>query len=385
MILIKNCRVYAPEDIGKKDVLIAGTKIISIKDKINLSSNITLKEIDGKDMMIFPGFIDGHVHIAGAGGEGGPATRTPEIQLGDLIKGGITSVVGCLGTDGITRNVESVLMKAKGLRIDGVSAWINTGAYQVPTPTILGDVAKDIALIDEVIGVGEIAISDHRSSFPTVEELIRLAELSRVGAMLGGKGGVVNLHMGDAKNPFDLIYKAVEKSELQFSQFLPTHCNRNDYIFEDAKKYGKNGFVDITASSYPYFPEYEIKPSQAIDELVKSGVPIEHITMTSDGGGSLPDFDENGNLIKLVSGPPKSIFRETIDLIKNEKMPIEKAILPVTKNPASILKLKNKGEIKENFDADIIVLSKDFEIIHLIANGKMLIENKKIVKKGYFE
>jgi beta-aspartyl-dipeptidase (metallo-type) len=240
-------------------------------------------------------------------------------------------------------------------------------------------------LIDEVIGVGEIAIADHRSSFPTVEELIRLAELARVGGMLGGKAGVVNLHMGDAKNPFNLIYEAVEKSELNFSQFLPTHCNRNDYIFEDAKEYGKKGFVDITASSYPYFPEYEVKPSKAIDELVKSGVPIEHITMTSDGGGSLPDFDENGNLVKLVSGPPASIFRETIDLIRNEKMPIEKAILPVTKNPATILKLKNKGQIKENFDADVIVLSKNFEIIHLIANGTMMIENKKIIKKGYFE
>jgi beta-aspartyl-dipeptidase (metallo-type) len=385
MILIKNCVVYAPENIGKKDILIAGKKIIAIKDKIELQTDINIKIIDASDMIIFPGFIDGHVHIAGAGGEGGPATRTPEIQLGDLLKGGITTVIGCLGTDGITRNVESVLMKAKALKEDGISAWINTGAYQVPTPTILGDVAKDISLIDEVIGVGEIAIADHRSSFPMVEELIRLAELARVGGMLGGKAGVVNLHMGDAKNPFNLIYEAVEKSELNFSQFLPTHCNRNDYIFEDAKEYGKKGFVDITASSYPYFPEYEVKPSKAIDELVKSGVPIEHITMTSDGGGSLPDFDENGNLVKLVSGPPASIFRETIDLIRNEKMPIEKAILPVTKNPATILKLKNKGQIKENFDADVIVLSKDFEIIHLIANGTMMIENKKIIKKGYFE
>ncbi len=385
MILIKNCELYSPECQGKKDILLAGGKIIKISDKITLETNFEIRTIDANGMKVFPGFIDGHVHIAGAGGEGGPATRTPEIQLGDLIKGGITSVVGCLGTDGFTRSVEAVLMKAKALKEDGISAWINTGAYQVPTPTILGDVAKDISLIEEVIGVGEVAISDHRSSFPTTEELIRLAEHSRVGGMLGGKAGVVNLHMGDAKNPFEPIYQAVEKSELKFSQFLPTHCNRNDYIFEDAKEYGKRGFVDITASSYPYFPEYEIKPSKAIKELVESGVPIEHITMTSDGGGSLPDFDENGNLVKLVSGPPASIFRETIDLIRNEKMPIEKAILPVTKNPATILKLKNKGELKENFDADLIVLSDDFEIVFLIAKGKMMIDNKKIVKKGYFE
>ena len=385
MILIKNVQVYAPDNLGKKDILLAGEKIVKISDKIDLQTNMDVTVIDGSDMLAFPGFIDGHVHIAGAGGEGGPATRTPEIQLGDLLKGGITTVIGCLGTDGFTRSVEAVLMKAKALKEDGISAWINTGAYQVPTPTILGDVAKDIALIEEVIGVGEVAISDHRSSFPTVYELIRLAEHARVGGMLGGKAGVVNLHMGDAKNPFKPIYEAVEKSELNFTQFLPTHCNRNDYIFEDAKEYGKHGYIDITASSYPYFPEYEVKPSKAIKELVESGVPIEHITMTSDGGGSLPDFDENGNLVKLVSGPPASIFRETIDLIKEEKMPAEKAILPVTKNPAQILKLKNKGEIKENYDADLILLTSDYKIEYVMAKGNILIENGKTVKKGYFE
>ena len=385
MILIKNVQVYAPDNLRKKDILLAGEKIVKISEKIDLQTNMDVTVIDGSDMLAFPGFIDGHVHIAGAGGEGGPATRTPEIQLGDLLKGGITTVIGCLGTDGFTRSVEAVLMKAKALKEDGISAWINTGAYQVPTPTILGDVAKDIALIEEVIGVGEVAISDHRSSFPTVYELIRLAEHARVGGMLGGKAGVVNLHMGDAKNPFKPIYEAVEKSELNFTQFLPTHCNRNDYIFEDAKEYGKHGYIDITASSYPYFPEYEVKPSKAIKELVESGVPIEHITMTSDGGGSLPDFDENGNLVKLVSGPPASIFRETIDLIKEEKMPAEKAILPVTKNPAQILKLKNKGEIKENYDADLILLTSDYKIEYVMAKGNILIENGKTVKKGYFE
>jgi len=385
MKIIKNAQIYSPENIGVKDILIAGEKIIAIRENIELPKSWKFEEIDATGMMVFPGFIDAHVHIAGAGGEGGPRTRTPEMQLSQMLLAGVTTVIGCLGTDGFTRSVESVLMKAKGLRDEGVSAWIYTGAYQVPTPTITGEVGKDIALIDEIVGVGEIAISDHRSSFPSIEELIRLTEHARVGGMLGGKAGIVNIHMGDAKNPFQPIHDCVNKSELKYTQFLPTHCNRNDYIFEDAKEYGKKGYIDITTSSYPYFPEYEIKPSTALKLLLEAGVPIEHITFTSDACGSLPDFDEKGNLRRLEMGLPSSNLRELSEAIRNEGIPIEVALKVLTSNVADILKLKNKGRVAEGKDADIIILNKDFEIIHLIARGNMMIKESKLLRRGAYE
>ncbi len=387
MYLIKKVSVYSPEFLGEKDIFIAGEKIIAIKNNIEISGlkNLDVEIVDGKGKKIIPGLIDAHVHIAGAGGEGGPATRTPEIQLSQMLAGGITTVIGCLGTDGMTRSLNSVLMKVKSLREQGVSAWMYTGSYQVPTPTIMGDVGKDIAMIDEIIGVGEIALSDHRSSCPTTNELIRLVEHARVGGMLGGKAGIANIHMGDAKNPFKPIYDAVDKSELKLTQFLPTHCNRNGYIFEDAKKYGKEGYIDITASSYPYYPEYEIKPSKAIAEFLKAGVPLEHITMTSDGNGSLPDFDENGNLVRLEMGQPKSIFDELIDTVKNENIPLEDTMKVVTSNVADILKLKNKGRIAENLDADLVILDDNYQISEVIAKGRLMVSNYKMLKKGTYE
>ena len=385
MLLLKNCDLYAPEKQGKKDIFIAGKKIVAIADKIPEPTGIEVKVLDLNGLKVIPGLIDAHVHIAGAGGEGGPASRTPEMQLSHMLEAGVTTVIGCLGTDGMTRNLESVLMKAKGLRQEGVSAWIYTGSYQVPTPTILGDVGKDIALIDEVIGVGEIAISDHRSSFPTAHEHIRLAEHARVGGMLGGKCGIVNIHMGDAKSPFKPLYEAVAMSELNFKQFLPTHCNRNTYIFEDAKTFGKKGYIDITASSYPYFPEYEVKPSKAISELVKAGVPLEHITLTSDACGSLPDFDEKGNLRRLEMGYPKSVFDEIADTVKTEKMKLEKAMKVATSNIADILWLKGKGRIALNKDADVVAIDNDFNILHVIAMGEQMVENGKMLRKGSYE
>mgnify|MGYP006297609485 FL=1 len=372
MILIKDAEVYNPDYLGKKDVLIAGGKFIAVK-----------AEVDG--LKLVPGIIDPHVHIAGAGGEGGPSTRTAEIALSELLEGGVTTVIGCLGTDGFTRDVRSVLMKVKSLREEGISSWMYTGSYQVPPPSITGDYAKDIALIDEIIGLGEISLSDHRSSNPSNEEFIKLVEHARVAGMLGGKAGIVNIHMGDAANPFEPILRAIQNSELPYSQFYPTHCNRNSEIFNDAKIYGKKGFIDLTSSSYPFFPDEEVKPSKAIREFIEAGVPVEHITMSSDANGSLPNFDKKGNLINLEKGKPKANLKELKDTIMEEDVPMETALKVVTSNVADILKLKQKGKIEKAKDADAMLLDDAFRIKFLFANGELMIENYQIIKKGNFE
>lgn len=384
LTLLKNAKVFAPESLGEKDILIGGGQILAIQDHIDLDSSF-IETIDCKGKIIVPGFIDAHVHIAGAGGEGGPGTRTPEMQLSHMIEAGVTSVIGCLGTDGFTRSFESVLMKVKALRDEGVSAWMYAGSYQVPTNTLTGDVGKDISLIEEVIGVGEIALSDHRSSHPTTSELTKLAAHSRVGGMLGGKAGILNIHMGDAQNPFQPLYDLEAQSELKLTQFLPTHCNRNHYIYEDAKEYGKRGYVDLTTSSYPYFPEYEIKSSKAVKGFLESGVPEEHITMTSDAFGSLPDFDEHGNLVKLEMGLLTSLYQEWKDAILEEGISIETALKTVTSNPARILKLHQKGNLKVNKDADILILDENLELNSVIAMGKWMMKDKKLLKKGNYE
>ncbi len=385
MILFKECDLFSPEPQGVKDVLVAGGKVVAVADTIGEPAGVEVDVISAGGLRMVPGFVDGHVHTAGAGGEGGPATRTPEMPLSYLLEAGVTTVIGCLGTDGLTRSVESVLMKTKSLRAEGVSSWMLTGAYQVPTPTILGDVGKDIAMIDEVIGAGEIAISDHRSSGPTVDELIKLVAHARVGGMLGGKGGIVNFHMGDAKNPFQILHDVVARSELKYTQFLPTHCNRNDYIFEDTKTYGKTGYVDITASSWPFFPEYETKPSRAIVELLAAGVPLEHITMTSDGCGSLPDFDDQGNLVQLEMGKPKSVLDELRDTVLEEKLELGQAVQVISTNPARIFKLPGKGVVAPGADADLVLLDSEFRVYHMVARGEMMVRDAVPLKKGSYE
>lgn len=385
MYLFKHASIYAPEYQGEKDVLIGGSRILAVGNELEPGKGMDVEVINARGLIMVPGFIDAHVHIAGAGGEGGPASRTPELPLSYLLEGGVTGVVGCLGTDGFTRSQESVLMKAKALKEEGLSAWMYAGAYQLPTPSLTGEIGRDISLVEEVIGAGEIALADHRSSAPTLEELIKFTEHARVGGMLGGKAGVVNIHLGDAEKPFDLLYQAVENSELPLKQFFPTHINRNSHIFEEAKTYGKKGWVDITASSYKAFPDIEVKPAVAIGSLLRAGVPLEHITMTSDANGSLPEFDANGQLTKVAFGKPVSILEELRDAVLQEKLPLGQALAVVTKNPANVLKLARKGEIRPEADADVLLLDEDLGIDSVFAMGHPMMLNGRLLKIGTYE
>lgn len=388
--IIKNAKIYAPEYLGIKDVVLVGDKIHSIGNNFEINENnaVIVDVIDGNGKILTPGFIDNHVHLIGGGGEGGFKTRTPEITLTDITTAGITTVVGCLGTDGITRNMMSLLAKARGLDEEGITAYIYSGSYQIPVTTITGDVSKDIIAIDKIIGVGEIAISDHRSSQPTLDELKRLVSDARVAGILSGKAGIVNIHVGDGDGKIDYLINIVESTEIPYTQFIPTHMNRNEDLFVQSMEYGKSGgFIDFTTSSDPSFWEDgEVKCSNALRRCYDAGVPDTNITFSSDGQGSLPMFNEKREFVGLKVGKVISLFQEIRDAVLDEHLPLEKVLKTITSNPATLLKLKGKGRIKEGYDADLVLLDEKHLIVDtVIAKGQIMIKNKEIKVFGTFE
>lgn len=387
--LIKGAEVYAPAYLGQKDVLLSGATIHMIADSISNFQEYDVLEVDGRGKCLMPSLIDSHVHILGGGGEGGFHTRTPEIMLSDILIGGVTTVVGCLGTDGTTRTMASLIAKAKGLEEEGITAYVYTGSYQVPVRTVTGSVIDDLILIDKIIGTGEIALSDHRSSQPTIEEFSKIVADTRVGGILSGKAGIVNIHIGDGKPMLSYLRHVADQTEIPVSNMIPTHINRSAALMREGIDYAKkyHGYIDLTTSSDPNHPdEDEVKASLGLKTALNAGVPITQVTFSSDGQGSLPVFDDHGNYKGLGVGKSASLYNEMQDAVQNEQIPLEQALMPVTANPAVLLRLSSKGFVKAGNDADLILADKHTLTIDTVfARGRMMVQNGEVIVKGTFE
>ena len=390
--IIRNAKVYQPEYAGRKDILILNGKIAAMGENLtaDFGGCIEVREIQGEGMAAVPGFIDSHEHILGGGGEGGFHTRTPEASLKDLIMNGITTVVGCIGTDGIGRDMTALLAKAHGLENEGISTYAYTGSYQVPVRTLTDSILKDIMMLDKVIGVGEVAISDHRSSQPTFQEFARIAADARVAGMLSGKAGIINVHLGDSPRKLDLIQKVVHDTEIPASQFLPTHVNRNAALFDDCLQFAKEGgTIDFTGNEDIDYWETicdEVRVCKGIRRLLDMGISSDRFTISSDGQGSMPVFNARGEFQGIGIGKASCLLKEVRECVQKEDIPLETAVKGITSNPASVLKLSGKGHIKPGYDADICLLKEDaLTLDTVIAKGQVMVQDGKQVVFGTFE
>jgi len=388
MLLVKNAEVYAPERLGRRDILAAGGRILALAEVIAAPAlPCPVETIEAEGLVALPGFVDCHVHAIGGGGEGGFATRTPELSLGDCVRAGVTTVVGTLGTDGVARSMEALVAKVYALREEGISAWAWSGSYRVPQRTVTGDLMRDIMMIDPIIGAGEVAISDHRSSRPSLDELGRIAAEARVAGMLSGKAGMVNFHIGDAPARLGPLEELVAAGDLPRTQFLPTHCNRGPEVFEAALRWAAaGGYVDLTTSTVPRFlEEGEVAAPVALRRLREAGL-LGRATCSSDGQGSLPLFDASGALAGLTAASCSSLWQAVREAILSEGLPLAEAAASITSNPASILRLRRKGRIEPGADADLVLVRPaDLEIRAVAAAGRVLMRDGEVLAKGRFE
>lgn len=390
--IIRNAKVYQPEYAGVKDILILGDRIAAVGEHLraDFGGSLEVQEINGEGMAAVPGFIDSHEHIMGGGGEGGFHTRTPEASLGDLIRNGITTVVGCIGTDGVGRDMTALLAKAHALENEGITTYAYTGSYQVPVHTLTDSLMKDIMMLDKVIGVGEVAVSDHRSSQPSFEEFARIAADARVAGMLSGKAGIVNVHLGDSERRLDPIRRVIHETEIPASQFLPTHVNRNEALFEECLDFAaEGGTIDFTGNEDIDYWETicdEVRVCRGIRRLLERGISSDRFTISSDGQGSMPVFNAQGEYQGIGIGKASCLLKEVRECVQKEDIPLETAIKGITCNPASILKLDRKGRIKGGFDADICLLEEGtLKLNTVIAKGQIMVKDGEQKVFGTFE
>jgi beta-aspartyl-dipeptidase (metallo-type) len=382
--LLANARVYAPEDLGMRHLAIGGGRILSVSEDRDAISAPHALVTDLGGRRLIPGFIDGHAHVTGGGGESGFMSRVPPVPLSHFTSAGVTSVVGVLGTDDTTRDTKGLLAQTRALREEGLGAWCHTGGYHVPPVTLTGSVRDDIVYLDPVIGVGELALSDHRSSQPTRDELLRIASDAHVAGMISGKAGIVHLQMGDGERGLDLVRQALSLSELPARVFNPTHINRRNALFEEALDLAREGAtVDITA--FPVSPEEDgWCADDALLKYLESGAPADRITISSDGGGCLPEFNEQGEIVEMDVGQAASLPLTLKNLLSGDA-PLERVLPAFTSNVARILRLHDRGRIRAGNAADLVVLDGDDEIRDVMIAGIWHVRDGRQQIFGQFE
>ena len=377
--LLRGADICAPERLGKQDILIEGRQITFIGD-IPAEAIHGLPHaavIDAEGLTATPGFIDPHVHIAGGGGEGGYANRTPEILVSDIVRSGVTTVIGCLGTDGVTRSHADLLAKARGLEAEGITTYIYTGSYQVPARTLTGAVVDDVVLIDKVIGVGEVAISDRRSFQPTVESLAELVSQAHVGGLLSGKAGITHFHVGPYSTRLVPLHRLLDEYPIAPQAIYATHITRSSELLADAVDLAAKGAtVDMTAGS---------TTTKSLQRYIDLGGDLSHLTLSSDANGSLPEFDVEGRLVGMEVATQTTLYEQVWACADLPGLDLSQAISLVTSNTADALGLGHKGRLRPGADADILLTDDQHTIRLAFTQGREIVRNGEPQIRGTFE
>jgi beta-aspartyl-dipeptidase (metallo-type) len=387
MLLLRNATVFAPDPLGVQDLLLGGGKVLWLGralDALPAAIAATTEVIDLEGRRLIPGLVDGHVHVTGGGGEAGFSTRVPPVPLTRFTTAGVTTVVGLLGTDDVARSTRDLVATVSALREEGLNAWAYTGGYHVPPTTLTGSVRADLVFIEPLLGVGEVAISDHRSSQPTFDEILRLAADAHVAGLMTGKAGVLHLHVGDGPRGLDLVRRALAESEIPARVFNPTHVNRRRGLFDEAIELARAGCtVDITA-----FPVEEGEDAygaaEALQRYLASGAPPERVTISSDAGGCLPCFDNDGRVCSMDVGSSGALLATMRELL-GAGMALEAVLPAFSSNPARLLRLSDKGKIAAGADADLVALDATGNADTVIIRGAVHVRSGNAIRRGTFE
>lgn len=387
LTLIRNANLYAPQPLGIRHLLIGGGRILWIGDEaldLPVALRTVSRIVDAAGRSTIPGFIDGHVHVTGGGGEAGFRTRVPAVPLSRFTSAGITTVVGLLGTDDVARGPGELLATLYALREEGLNAYGYAGGYHVPPATLTGSVRGDLVFVEALIGIGEVAISDHRSSQPTLDELLRIASECHVAGVMTGKAGVLHLHLGDGARGLELVREALRTSELPARVFNPTHVNRRRALFDEALELAQQGCtVDITA--FPVAEGEDAYPAaEALERYLAAGAPAERVTISSDAGGCLPCFDAEGRVTHMDVGSSGALLETVRDALARG-LALEAVLPAVTANPAKLLRLTRKGVLGAGNDADLVVLDEQHQADTVVVRGEIHVMNRTCIRRGTFE
>jgi beta-aspartyl-dipeptidase (metallo-type) len=387
--LIHQGHVFSPEDQGTVDILICGDKIVRVeRDLYQLAKQLGAEIIPAAGCYVVPGFIDQHVHFLGGGDYEGPAGATTDIPFSSLPTSGITTAVGCLGSDDTARNMLDLMRRAKDIEKLGITTYIYSGSFNIPSPTITGNVRRDMMMIDKVLGV-KFAISEAMASVTSITDMANTAKDAYLGGLISGKKGLTHIHLGKKPDRMDPLFELLEITQIPIKYFVPTHVNRvTPNVMEHAIRFLKmGGVVDMSAIMSPETGSpTSLRADYALEQFLKEGISIRQITLSSDGNVSMPVFDQRGNKVGLFNAGVDHLYKTFLLLVRNSQIPFPEILRLITVNAAQVLGIESrKGWISVGKDADLVILNKDYEILTVLALGRTMVLEGVLLVKSDFE
>ena len=343
-LLIKNCRILIKGKLFQKNILIKNGKISKITNKEIKADEI----IDAKGNFVLPGLIDCHVHFREPG-----MTHKEDFLTGSMAaaKGGITTILDMPNTIPPTTTLQALEEKRK-LAAKGI---VNYGFNFGATLENLKDIqkARNIAAVklymDETTGGMKLEDLDSiRDIFRTSKLTIIHAEDLNIKTAVDIfiKNKIRNkLHVAHVSSGQELDYAKNNPIKNQVSvEVTPHHLFMNE---KDLQALG--AFAEMK-------PRLKTEHDQ---KALWDG--IERGTVDIIATDHAPHLREEKEMANYPFGVPglETMLPLLLDAFNNNKIDLSTIMKLCCENPARIFKIKNKGFVKEGYDADLTLIDLD--------------------------
>lgn len=373
--------------------------------------------IECRGLAILPGLVDLSLHASGdCTAEGGYFDRTPEASLSDLLNAGVTTFVGVLGRDTVSRSPKSLLSKVRGLnKAGGLTGLVCTGAADGawPPPSLTGSGASnDLALVGEVVASGTFAISDpdHPAGSDTPPaDLARACGDCFAASALSGKPGLVYCRVGSGPTGLDPLRDlltlhfpggAESGRALSILPIMPpslVHGGDDDALFEDCSAWLSDGgrvclsagtSIGATVAACLRLHRAGARGSTHRASGSNSGSdgrpwPANCLCVASDAFAVLPSASSGstgGSDQSLETRPPlrygrpSALLEVVRRLVLEHNLALDVAVAFASSHPAAALRMeKRKGLLRTGADADLLLVdAQSLELVAVIANGRLV-------------
>ncbi|MBI2652380.1 amidohydrolase family protein [Candidatus Woesearchaeota archaeon] len=342
--LIKNCRLHIKDKVYSKNILIKQGKISKITNKEPKAEKI----MDAKNNFVLPGLIDCHVHFREPG-----LTHKEDFLTGSMAaaKGGITTVLDMPNTLPPTTTIAALEEK----RRLAAKSIVNYGFHFGATNDNISDIkkAKNIAAVKLYMDytTGDLKVSD----FETINDIFKSSKIT-----------IIHAEDEHVKNAVEILAKSKTKNRIHFAHV----SSEKELKYAKLNKIKKQVTVEV-CPHHLLMNERDIQTLGAFAEMkprlkteqdqkvlwqgIKDGIVD---VIASDHAPHLKEEKEKANYPFGVPGV-ETLLPLLLDAFNSNKISLPTIIKLCCENPANIFKIKNKGFLKEGYDADLVIVDLD--------------------------